>query len=79
MQIQVFSISMEADPEATEQLNSFLRSLHVLSIEKAALAAGGRQHWSVCVEDLPRRGTDAPADRAPSKNQVDKARGGLRR
>ncbi len=55
MQIQVFSIPMEGDEEATEQLNRFLRTHKVLCIEKAAVVAQGRQYWSVCVEFLPRR------------------------
>jgi len=74
MQIQVFSIPMEGDAEATEQLNAFLRSQKVLSIEKAAVAAGGRQYWSVCVEYLPRRGAEGPADRSVAKSQPEKAR-----
>jgi superfamily II DNA helicase RecQ len=55
MQIQVFSIPMEGDEEATQQLNLFLRTHKVLSIEKAPVIAAGRQYWSVCVEFLPRR------------------------
>jgi len=74
MQIQVFSIPMEGDPEATEQLNTFLRSQKVLSIEKAAVAAGGRQYWSVCVEYLPRRGAEGPAARSGSKDSAEKSR-----
>ncbi|MEZ6013868.1 MAG: hypothetical protein R3F49_02030 [Planctomycetota bacterium] len=42
----MFSIPMEGDPEATEQLNAFFRSQKVLSIETAAVAAGDRQSWS---------------------------------
>lgn len=39
MQIQVFSIPMEGDEEATEQLNRFLRTHKVLCFEKAPIHA----------------------------------------
>ena len=64
MQIEVFSIPMEGDNEATEQLNRFLRAHKVLCIEKAPVIANGRQYWSVCVEYLPRRPGAAPANSA---------------
>jgi hypothetical protein len=44
MQIQVFSIPMEGDEEATQQLNLFLRTHKVLSIDKAPVIAAGRQY-----------------------------------
>ncbi len=68
MQIEVFSIPMEGDNEATEQLNRFLRAHKVLCIEKAPVVANGRQYWSVCVEFLPRRPGAAPANPAAAGN-----------
>jgi len=52
MQIEALSIPLEGDEEATEQLNRFLRTPNVLSLEKAAVVAQGRWSWSVCVEFL---------------------------
>jgi superfamily II DNA helicase RecQ len=72
MQIQVFSIPMEGDEEATAQLNLFLRTHKVLCIEKAPVIAQGRQYWSVCVEFLPRRPGSAPATASGSANTPDK-------
>ena len=72
MQIQVFSIPMEGDEEATEQLNRFLRTHKVLCIEKAPVVAQGRQYWSVCVEFLPRRPGASPSTTAGSSSTSDK-------
>ncbi len=66
MQVRVFSIPMEGDDDAQEDCNRFLRAHKVLSIEKVAVVAQGRQFWSLCVEYLPRRVGDAgPAGRPP--------------
>jgi superfamily II DNA helicase RecQ len=74
VQIQVFSIPMEGDEEATEQLNRFLRTHKVLCIEKAAVIAQGRQFWSVCVEFLPRRPFAPAGESAGAAPYSDKAR-----
>jgi hypothetical protein len=37
MQIRVFAIPMDGDPEATAELNIFLRSQKVLCVEKSAV------------------------------------------
>jgi hypothetical protein len=63
MQVRVFSIPMEGDEDAQEDLNRFLRGHKVLSIDKVAVVAQGRQFWSICVEYLPRRiGDSSVAD-----------------
>jgi hypothetical protein len=74
VQIQVFSIPMEGDEEATEQLNRFLRTHKVLCIEKAAVIAQGRQFWSVCVEFLPRRPFAPAGESAGAAPYSDKVR-----
>ncbi len=55
MQIQVHSIPMEGDSIAAEELNLFLRSQKVLSVEKVAVTDQGRHFWSICIEYLPRK------------------------
>ena len=55
MQIRVFTIPMDGDDEAIEELNRFLRGQKVLCVEKVAVVDHGRHYWSVCVEYLPRR------------------------
>jgi len=55
MQVRVFAIPMEGEPDALEELNVFLRSHRVLSVEKAAVVDHGRHYWAICVEYLPRR------------------------
>jgi len=54
MQLRVFSVPAEGSEEAVEDLNKFLRSHRVLSIEKRMVEQGG--YWSFCVEYLERGG-----------------------
>jgi len=41
MQVRVFTIPMDGDPDAIEDLNVFLRGQHVLSVEKVAVVDHG--------------------------------------
>jgi len=50
MQIQVFSIPMEGDEEATAQLNLFLRTHKALCIASAAVTERGCSYLSAYVE-----------------------------
>lgn len=59
MQIRVFSIPMDGELQALEEMNDFLRSQKVLSVEKVAVVDHGRHYWSICVEYLPRRAGEA--------------------
>lgn len=54
MQLKVFSVSAQGGEEAVEEMNRFLRSHRVLSIEKRMVEQGG--YWSFCVEYLERGG-----------------------
>ncbi len=56
MQIQVFSIAMDGDGNSMEELNVFLRTHRVLSVDKVAVMDQGRHYWSVYVEYLVRKG-----------------------
>lgn len=46
---------MDGDSVATDELNVFLRTQKVLSVDKVAVVDQGRHYWSVCVEYLPRK------------------------
>jgi len=74
MQVRVFSIPMDGDLDAVEELNVFLRSQKVLSVEKVAVVDHGRHYWSLCVEYLPRRATDTPAARGGMVSDSNKLR-----
>lgn len=50
MQIRVFSIPMDGELQALEEMNDFLRSQKVLSVEKVAVVDHGRHDGSLCVE-----------------------------
>jgi len=45
---------MDADEDGLEELNVFLRTHKVLSVEKVPVVVQGRQYWSFCVEYLER-------------------------
>jgi ribonuclease D len=56
MQVRVFTIPMDGEGnDAVDELNVFLRSQKVLSVEKVAVVDRGRHFWSLCIEYLPRR------------------------
>lgn len=52
MQMQIFEVPC-GDKAAVEELNLFLRTRRVLTVEKAFMPAGGHGFWSFCVEYLP--------------------------
>lgn len=54
MQLKVFAVPAQGGEEAVEEVNRFLRSHRVLSIEKRMVEQGG--YWSFCVEYLERVG-----------------------
>jgi hypothetical protein len=61
MQIRVFAIPMDGEgTDAVDEVNVFLRSQRVLSVDKVAVVEHGRHCWSLCVEYLPRRAAEAP-------------------
>jgi hypothetical protein len=56
MQIQVLSIPVDGDGNSMEELNVFLRTHRVLSVDKVAVMDQGRRYWSVYVEYLVCKG-----------------------
>lgn len=66
MQLKVFAVPGQGGEEAMEEMNKFLRSHRVLSIEKRMVEQGG--YWSFCVEYLERAGDGGGS---PAKRGVD--------
>jgi hypothetical protein len=52
MQFKLFSIPATGDAEAEEELNRFLRSHRVVSVEKELVQGGHTAYWCFCVEYL---------------------------
>ncbi len=48
MQVRVFTIPMDGDPDAIEELNAFLRGQKVLSVEKVG---AGNQYAAIAEHD----------------------------
>lgn len=74
MQVRVFAIPMDGDAEAMDEVNAFLRSQKVLSVEKVAVADHGRHYWSLCVEYLPRRPAESALPRTGTALDANRAR-----
>lgn len=74
MQIRVFAVPMDGDPEAIEERNRFLRGNRVLSVEKVAVIDHGRHYWSVCVEFLQARTSNSLAPAASNTADSTKPR-----
>ncbi len=65
MQIKFFSIPVQNEAQANSELNSFLASHRVLSVERQLVQDGQQSFWAVCVTYGDQ--TSAPAERATSK------------
>jgi len=66
MQIQVFAVAATGSPESASQLNAFLRTRRVLSVERKLVEAGCSSFWSFCVEYL-----EAPAVEGRGVGKID--------
>ncbi|MCP5535557.1 MAG: hypothetical protein H7A51_04885 [Akkermansiaceae bacterium] len=55
MQYEVFTIPAGGGEE-TEELNKFLRSHRVVSVDKHLVTEGGQPRWVFCVEYLEGKG-----------------------
>ncbi|QDU83511.1 hypothetical protein Pla163_06100 [Planctomycetes bacterium Pla163] len=54
MQTQVFAVPTAGDEATLGQMDVFLRSHRVLSVDRTAVVHDGRQFWPFCVERLER-------------------------
>jgi hypothetical protein len=50
MQFKLFAISASGDDAAEEELNRFLRSHRVVSVQKELVRDGGGPFWCFCIE-----------------------------
>ena len=53
MQYKIFRISSSGNPELEEELNLFLRSHCIISVQKNLQEISGEAYWHFCVEYLP--------------------------
>lgn len=69
MQFRVFSIAATGDLDGEEELNRFLRSHRVVSVEKQLVVEGGSAYWCFCVEHL--LGPQASGTGSKGRSRVD--------
>lgn len=56
MQVQLFSISIDNNGSALDDLNRFLRSHRVLHVDRQFVARANEASWNFCVTYLPHAG-----------------------
>lgn len=56
MAFSFFRISVNGGPEPEEELNKFLTSHRVLSVEKRFVDVGENSYWSFCIDYVPTAG-----------------------
>lgn len=61
MAIQLFHLSISDSGLATEELNAFLASHRIVTVERRFVDQGLNSYWAFCIEYLPARGTPAGA------------------
>ena len=73
MQIRVFTLrALDADDHGVEDLNAFLRSHRIASVERQFVADGANSFWSVCVTFTEGGSNPTPSNRADgSKKRID--------
>lgn len=67
MQYKIFRISSSGNPELEEELNLFLRSHRIVSVQKNLLEISGEAYWHFCVEFLPMSNAPDSSSRGGSK------------
>src|SRR4051812_37059986 len=74
MPYQIFRVSLSAPAAAQVELNGFMRSHRVLSVERRWVEQGEGSYWAFCVDYLESSGAPAPAPapkEAGVRNRVD--------
>lgn len=69
MQFRVFSVAATGDLAAEEELNCFLRSHRVASVQKQLVVEAGTAYWCFCVEFL--LGQSSAGGGPKSRSRVD--------
>jgi superfamily II DNA helicase RecQ len=64
MHMRFFTIPASAADAAADELNSFLNSCRVLSLDRQFVADGAGSFWAVCVSYLPSKGPEQSPKRA---------------
>lgn len=67
MQYSVFTVPLKSPLEATDDMNRFLRSHRVLSVDKTFHSGGDNPCWTFCVEYLDAGGTSANVPKSAVK------------
>lgn len=70
MQIRVFTIPTADSDAITPEVNSFLQSQKLVSVEKQFVADGTNSFWSICVTYLQQGKASSPAS-GSSKKRID--------
>ena len=63
MKLRFFTIPVYGGPQASDELNSFLSSHRVLSIERHLIVDGSNSAWAICTCYLESGGRPAPEKR----------------
>lgn len=71
MAFRFFVIPIHLDGDAEAQLNAFLASHKVLSIDRRWVDQGSQSFWSFCVDYLPSAKTSKEAVRVEQRDRVD--------
>ena len=72
MQIKIFSIPTYGGEGLNEEMNRFLRSKKVLSVDSVLVATGGSSYWSFCVRYIEgAKATSFPKARIDYKDVLD--------
>lgn len=71
MQWRFFNLSLNADADAQEDFNRFLRGVKVLCVHREFVQNGDRSCWALAVEYMPQAGGKSVAAPDAQKNRVD--------
>ncbi len=63
MKLRFFTVRMQDVGQEAEELNAFLSSHRILSVERHFVADGGNSAWAICVSYLSTAGRPAPEKR----------------
>jgi hypothetical protein len=63
MKLRFFTVPMQDASDAAEELNGFLSSHRILSVERYFVADGANSTWAICVSYLTTAGRPVPETR----------------
>lgn len=71
MPLKFFVVSVRDAASAEAELNAFLRSHRILSVDRRWVEEGDNSFWSICVDYLEAKSNDAVPTARSSKGKVD--------